>query len=127
MKSFVGTRTWPCVSLHILTSLIFSCFFMYIHRQASTKIAMRIGTSPIGPFTDPIIIYDIEIPLPNTFPYNAKAHPHLSEEGELLISYNVNTIDNSLHLQYGDIYRPRFIKLQWDDLSPFSSFLPGES
>jgi len=45
--------------------------------------------------------------------YGAKAHPHLSAPGELLISYHVNTFDFWENFSAGgvDIYRPRFIKL----------------
>ena len=44
--------------------------------------------------------------------YNAKAHPHLSKEGELLVSYNINTSNFSENIQYGRTYGPRFIKLR---------------
>ena len=45
--------------------------------------------------------------------YNAKAHPHLSRPGELLISYNVNTFDFwGDFFRDADIYRPRFIRLK---------------
>ena len=49
---------------------------------------------------------------PDIFVYNAKAHPHISAPGELLISYNVNTFDFFDHFKYADIYRPRFIRLR---------------
>ena len=39
------------------------------------------------------------------------AHPHLSKPGELLISYNVNTLNFWDHFNYADIYRPRFINI----------------
>ena len=47
----------------------------------------------------------------NYYTYNAKAHPHLSEEGSLLISYNVNVINGDA-VNTTD-YHPRFIKLNW--------------
>ena len=77
-------------------------------------VGMRIGESPVGPFGPMQRIYRCpEVDLdPDIFVYNAKAHPHLSRPGELLISYNVNTFDffGDFFL-HADIYRPRFIRL----------------
>lgn len=86
---------------------------VFQHRQISPWVAMRIGQSPVGPWTAPIKIYEVPIPaaLGSVFPYNAKAHPHLSAPGEMLISYNVNSLRNVDNRNYSDIYRPRFIKL----------------
>lgn len=76
-------------------------------------IGVKIGDSPVGPwgplqriYTTPEAALD-----PDIYTYNAKAHPHLSPPGELLISYNVNTLAFPDHFRYADIYRPRFIKL----------------
>nr|WP_238350973.1 discoidin domain-containing protein [Kribbella shirazensis] len=46
-----------------------------------------------------------------TYCYNAKAHPSLSEDGRLLISYNVNRVGADPLTT--EIYRPRFV---WLDL-----------
>jgi hypothetical protein len=52
---------------------------------------------------------------PDTLVYNAKAHPHLSKTGELLISYNVNTMDFwGDFFNDADLYHPRFIKLIYE-------------
>jgi hypothetical protein len=81
----------------------------------SGTIAVRYGNSPVGPFGKPIPIWlcPEEKLTANTFVYGAKAHPHLSAPGELLISYHVNTFDFWENFKAGgiDIYRPRFIKL----------------
>lgn len=77
-------------------------------------VAIRVGDSPVGPFGPMRRIYRCpEVDLdPEIFVYNAKAHPHLSQPGELLISYNVNTFDFfGDFFRYADIYRPRFIRL----------------
>jgi len=80
----------------------------------SNKVAMKTSATPWGPFTNTEILWDIPVPdVPSVFTYNAKAHPHLSEPGELLVSYNVNAWDFWDHFRYADIYRPRFIKLTW--------------
>lgn len=76
--------------------------------------AARVGQSPVGPWGEVTNLYECPEAAtdPDTFCYNAKAHPHLSEPGELLVSYNVNTFDF-----FGDffrdasIYHPRFIRI----------------
>jgi hypothetical protein len=77
------------------------------------ETAVRLGPSPTGPFGPAVTLWtcpeaDLD---PDIYCYNAKAHPHLSEPGELLISYNVNTFDFADHV-HADIYRPRFIRVQ---------------
>ena len=76
-------------------------------------IAVRYGASPVGPWSAPIAIWDCpEVALtPNIVVYGAKAHPHLSNPGELLISYHVNSLSFVENLQDADIYHPRFIRL----------------
>ena len=46
-------------------------------------------------------------------PYNAKAHPHLSKEGHLLVSYNVNGKNYGTN----EIYRSRWLELDLNTLS----------
>ena len=81
------------------------------------EVGVRIGSSPVGPF-GPVrnVWYTPEADVdPDVYTYNAKAHPHLSPPGSLLISYNVNTFDFVDHLLHADIYRPRFVWLRCDD------------
>ncbi|MBL7111672.1 MAG: DUF4185 domain-containing protein [Bacteroidales bacterium] len=88
----------------------------------SRNVAIRYGDSPVGPFGVFHIVWTCpEVDsLPGIFTYNAKAHPHLSDPGELLISYNVNTFNFGDHFTYADIYRPRFIRLIFDDDSLYT-------
>jgi len=83
----------------------------------SREVAFRIGKSPIGPWGAVHEIYTSPEPGfdPDIYTYNAKAHPHLSRPGELLISYNVNTFDFWDHFAWADIYRPRFVRLRLVD------------
>jgi hypothetical protein len=77
-------------------------------------VAVRIGESPVGPWGEVERVYRAPEAEgdPNTFVYNAKAHPHLSAPGELLVSYNVNTFDFfGAFFADASIYRPRFIRL----------------
>ena len=85
--------------------------------EASSKVKVRFGESPVGPFDMLQTVYhcpEVE-ENPNVFVYNAKAHPHLSTEDEMLISYNVNSWHLSELMQHADIYRPRFIRLKLFD------------
>jgi len=79
----------------------------------SDKVAVRYGDSPVGPWSDYTVVWEApeDDISPNTYTYNAKAHPHLSTPDRLLISYNVNTFDFLEHFRNADIYRPQFIWL----------------
>ena len=81
-------------------------------------VAYRLGSSIIGPFGFFNIIWSApESELdPDYFIYNAKAHPHLSNEEELLISYNVNSYEFSDHFSDAGLYRPRFISIPISEL-----------
>jgi len=81
--------------------------------QRGNNVCIRIGDSPVGPFGPIINIWDCHETDndPDIYVYNAKAHPHLSKPGELLISYNVNCHTLERHDIEADLYRPRFIIL----------------
>ena len=98
-----------------VTPLADGRFLLVFQRDALAPwTAARVGESPVGPWGEVIDLYECPEAAtdPDTFCYNAKAHPHLSAPGELLVSYNVNTFDF-----FGDFfedastYRPRFIRL----------------
>lgn len=77
--------------------------------------AIRIGKTPVGPF-GPLQkirrVPEISDP-PGIIPYNAKAHPVLSEGNRLLISYNTISGDYFKDiLKYPHMYRPRFFWLE---------------
>ena len=98
-------------------------FLMVYCRDVQTRDMMvAVGETPTGPFSDGVRVYrapepDTYDPLNGgtTYTYNAKAHPHLSPPGRLLMSYHVN--------QHGglptttEIYRPRFL---WLDLHRYT-------
>lgn len=77
----------------------------------SEKIGIRVGSSPVGPFGEIHEVYTCpEYAEKGLFPYNAKAHYHLSKPGELLVSYNTITLDFWEDIQKdATIYHPRFI------------------
>jgi hypothetical protein len=79
----------------------------------SDKVGVRIGDSPVGPFSDIITVWTAPEWQKGLWTYNAKAHPNLSKPGELLISYNTITADFWNDIQKdATIYHPRFIKLK---------------
>ncbi|RNI22672.1 DUF4185 domain-containing protein [Rufibacter latericius] len=82
----------------------------------SPTVAIQTGQTPAGPFQPakkiyetPEIYEDLDF-----YTYNAKAHPHLSKPGELLISYNVNSFDfiADIH-KHPHHLRPRFISVKY--------------
>ncbi len=81
------------------------------------RVCARYGESITGPFAPVQYLYDCpeDTMYIAGFVYNAKAHPHLSDTGDLLVSYNVNTSDYNELFNNADTYRPRFIRY----------FLPG--
>ncbi len=94
-------------------------YLMVFQKDAiGTQVAVSVGTSPVGPFGPVTDVYDVKDDLkdsPSLFSYNAKAHPVLSQPGELLISYNINSFDFSGDIKkFPHLYRPRFIKLKYE-------------
>lgn len=90
---------------------------VYTQDVQSDRIMYAIGDSPVGPFDTPVQCYAV----PETgdpavggkgtlYTYNAKAHPHISPAGKLLISYNVN-VNGDDHARNTADYRPRFLSL----------------
>ncbi len=88
----------------------------------SAEIVAYASCSPYGPFTDKTVLYTTpetgatgSYGNPDVFTYNAHAHPHIGRDGGLVVSYNVNTFDNTDHYEDVSIYRPRFITVSFDD------------
>ncbi|RYZ97026.1 MAG: DUF4185 domain-containing protein [Sphingobacteriaceae bacterium] len=82
-----------------------------------STIGLRVGKSPAGPFGPIIKVWDCKSVLltKGFYPYNAKAHPALSQPGELLISFNVNSFDWNTDIQkYPNLYHPRFIRIKFN-------------
>lgn len=83
-----------------------------MENTSSGIISISFSDNPYGPFDEYSQVYNTAVvtKLNNVFSYNAKMHPHLSEPGKILVSFNVNSTDFSAFTN-GDIYRPRFIWL----------------
>ncbi len=86
---------------------------VYSRDSIGPVLEYRVGKSPIGPFDEPVPFFETPEPkqLGNgIYTYNAKAHPHLSAPGTLLVSYNVNRMGGLPRSI--DEYRPRFVTLE---------------
>jgi len=81
-------------------------------------ILARQAPSPYGPWSQGVRIYRVPELARNDkyFSYAAKAHPELSRQGELLITYVVNSFDFGAMVRDASIYRPRFVRIKLDDL-----------
>ncbi len=77
-----------------------------------SRIFLYESDSPEGPWTNERVVYCTPESGGNIFTYNAFAHPEQSMDGDLLITYNVNSF------VFGDLfedvnnYRPRFVRIK---------------
>lgn len=79
------------------------------------EVAVQVSKNPAGPYFPVRKVWkcrEWEADL-DYFAYNAKGFPHLSKPGELLISYNVNSVDfwNDIPKE-PRLCRPRFFRLK---------------
>lgn len=107
------------VSNELSVSKLVNGQYVLIYQQGGIypKILMQLADTPYGPFGEPKEVWDTttEVDHPDLFTYNAKAHPAISEEGELLVSYNVNSFKFFDVIEsMPQLYRPRFIKIKFD-------------
>lgn len=106
------------VSNEMSVSLLSPGKYVLVYQLSSIfpEICMQVGPTPVGPFGPRIVLYktSADIRDPDLFTYNAKAHPALSEPGELLISYNVNSFKFFEVVQKKpNLYRPRFVRVKF--------------
>lgn len=102
------------LSVTFIESGMFKDKYMLVVMENTTsgKISYALSDNPYGPFTDYQQVFQTieNTYLRGAFTYNAKLHPNLSEPGNFLISYNVNTTQLGA-LSDARIYYPRFIRL----------------
>ena len=102
------------LSVTPMTALGYRGKYLLIAMRPKGAIFYRLGASPYGPFGPARELYKPREFERGTgiYTYNAKAHPHLSEDRRLLVSYNVNTTVRKLNRRNGSLYRPRFLWLE---------------
>ena len=91
--------------------------YLLVHQKYGMlpEVAVQVAKSPVGPFFPakdiwrcPEVDEDIDY-----FVYNAKAYPHLTKNGAMLASYNVNSFDFFTDILTDPQFcRPRFIWLK---------------
>jgi hypothetical protein len=80
-----------------------------------TTVDLSYACAPSGPWTAPKAVYTIPqvTEYPGEFAYTPTFHPELSNQGGLVVSYNVNSVA-TLNILKQDVhlYQPRFIQVQ---------------
>lgn len=86
---------------------------VYTERGLSERILGRFATSPEGPWSDAVVLYTCPEMKKDrkVFTYAAKAHPHLANGNELVISYAVNSFELAPVINNAELYWPRFIRV----------------
>ncbi|MEV8509020.1 fibronectin type III domain-containing protein [Actinoplanes sp. NPDC051475] len=69
--------------------------------------------SPAGPFGGPHYLFSAPEVRAGHIVYDADLHLDLARKGRLLISYNVNDLDEAVTYADASIYRPRFVEVEW--------------
>ncbi|MBL8763277.1 MAG: DUF4185 domain-containing protein [Phycisphaerae bacterium] len=89
--------------------------WVMVHMEANLgrRVMLRVGAGAVGPWGESVAVYEAPEPASDRriFVYGAKGHPGASREGELLVSYCVNSTDFWHMLSDVRIYRPRFLRL----------------
>jgi hypothetical protein len=90
----------------------------------ATNVIIYSACNPQGPFSAKQVVYSTPETWATTVPgmtsgqslsghlwmYNPHAHPQFNSNGELLVSYDINS-DDGADLIYVDAYRPKFIRV----------------
>jgi hypothetical protein len=69
--------------------------------------------SPTGPFDGPHYLFRAPETDAGHIVYDADLHTGLARPGRLLVSYNVNDLDETVAYADATIYRPRFFEAEW--------------
>jgi Domain of unknown function (DUF4185) len=86
---------------------------VYTENGLSERIVGRFATSPEGPWSDAVLLYKCPEmkQSKDVFTYAAKAHPHLANGNELVISYVVNSFKLAPVINDAELYWPRFVRV----------------
>jgi hypothetical protein len=87
---------------------------VYTEQGLSPKIMGRMADHPWGPWSAPTVLYECpEMKRDkNVFCYAAKAHPSLSSDQDLVVSYVVNSFDFWQVAREANLYWPRFVRIR---------------
>lgn len=86
---------------------------VYTERGLSPRIVGRMADQPWGPWSTPFLLYECPDMRRDkkVFCYAAKAHPALSSDRELVVSYVVNSFDFWQVAREAKLYWPRFVRV----------------
>src|SRR5579883_2965625 len=86
---------------------------VYTERGLSPRIMGRMASRPWGPWSAPAVLYECpEMSRDKkVFCYAAKAHPALSSDRDLVVSYVVNSFDFWQVAREAKLYWPRFVRV----------------
>jgi hypothetical protein len=89
---------------------------VYTENGLGDRILGRVAPSPVGPWSDPVLLYTCPEMASDkgVFSYSAKAHPWAAQGNELVISYCVNTWEFARLFEDNDVYRPKFVRVTLD-------------
>ncbi|MFH1882574.1 MAG: DUF4185 domain-containing protein [Planctomycetota bacterium] len=89
---------------------------VYTENGMSKNIMMRLAPTPVGPWSSAYKVYECpEVEWHKTyFCYAAKAHPEISKDDELIVTYVCNSTDFWQMAADARIYRPRFLRIKFD-------------
>jgi hypothetical protein len=86
----------------------------------SNRIVALFSCSPTGPWTNKTVVYTVpEVGQygtygnPNIIYYNPHEHPELRSGNNIVLSYDVNSLDTSDTQKDVTIYRPRWLTVSW--------------
>ena len=74
--------------------------------------------SPTGPFEGPQYLLRAPEAEAGHLVYDADLHQDLARPGTLLMSYNVNDLDEAVAYADASLYRPRFVEIDWPPARP---------
>ena len=81
------------------------------HHIFGNEIYLYSSDTPVGPWENKTIVYCTPETEGDIFTYNAFVHPQFTEDGALLISYNINSFNFSDLAKSADNYRPYFARI----------------
>ncbi|MBM2614765.1 hypothetical protein JIG36_04245 [Actinoplanes sp. LDG1-06] len=79
----------------------------------SSDFVAYTAASPTGPFEGPQYLFRAPETDAGHIVYDADLHLDLARPGSLLVSYNVNDLDEAVAYADASIYRPRFFEVPW--------------
>jgi len=88
---------------------------VYTDGGMSADIVMRVSDTPVGPWSEPCVLYTCPEPRwhKTYFCYAGKGHPEISGPDELIVTYVCNSSDFARMAGDARIYRPRFLKMRF--------------